>query len=100
MKEHFSQHASPSPWLIGPSVSATVAHIISFLQMCCLYCIYTVGAIVSISSSGQNAFVMHSSDSFYWRGTISIIVPVEETGAMAPQGNREDEQPADAGCLL
>lgn len=64
------------------------------LHWCC------VEPIVSVSSSEQNAFVVHSSNLFYWHGTISIIVPLEETGAMAPQGKHEEEQPADAGCLL
>lgn len=97
MKEHLSLDVCPSPWLILLFDSQTVADIISFLQMCCLYCIY--GPIVSVSSSEQNAFVMHSSNLFCWLGTISIIVPVEKTGAMAPQGKHE-EQPAATGCLL
>lgn len=50
--------------------------------------------IVSISLLGQNAFVMHSSQCFLWHDIISIIVLLEETGAMALQGQHE-EQPAD-----
>lgn len=99
-KEHFSQHITPSPWLILLFVSATTADNIALLQMRCLYCIYTVGPIVSISLSEQKTFVVHSSNLFYWHGTISIVVPLGETGARVPQGKREEEQPTDTGCLL
>lgn len=58
------------------------------------------GPIVSISSSEQNAFVMHSSNLFYRHGTISIIVCLWRRRVLWHQKCKHEEQPADTGCLL
>lgn len=42
----------------------------------------------------RKTFVGHSPNSFYWCGTMGIIVPLQEVVAVAPQGRREDQRPA------